>query len=246
MIDISRLKLKERIIVGLDVDNLERAEFIVNQLKDKIKIFKVGQVLFSACGIQALKMLKDYNKEIFLDLKYHDIPYVLYEVGKTLVEYEVLMATVHCLGGWEMLDAIITSVNNNSSALKKRKPLIIGVTILTSITQEILENDLNIKGELKQEVLRLARLGKRIGLDGITASCEELELIKKEIKKEDPNFLVITPGIRLAPQEGNDQRRIGTPIWAFQNGADFIVLSRPVVKAKDPKVAIDEILSTLS
>ncbi|MDR1952243.1 MAG: orotidine-5'-phosphate decarboxylase [Elusimicrobiota bacterium] len=202
----------KKIILALDVYDLKKAEKLVKDTSGYIDIFKVGPVLFLQSGKEIIKMLKDNGKEIFLDLKFHDIPATVKRSVESARELGVYSLTVHCAGGKEMLEGAVSV---------EKRPKIWAVTILTSqMTSEA-------------EVLKMAKLAKDCAADGVIASPLEIAVIKKEFGK---NFEVITPGIRLLKTD-DDQKRVATPQNAVRNGADFIVVGRPIIEAHNPKEA---------
>lgn len=220
-----------QIILALDVDNDKEALRWVSLLYPKIKIFKVGLQLYAACGPKIIKDIRRSGAEVFLDLKFNDIPNTMVNAAKEALKYKVGMFTVHTLSGPTALKEVA-----RACAGKKTKAL--GVTLLTSICQHFLK-DLGIKRPLAQEVLYLAKMAKRCGLDGVVCSVQEARMIRKHLGK---NFIIITPGIRPAGIRKGDQERIATPEEASKAGANFIVIGRPILKANDALSVVKEIL----
>lgn len=218
---------KEKIIIALDVNTIKDLERLLNLLNPHVRIFKVGMELFYACGPKALDVIRKYDKEIFLDLKFHDIPNTVKNSAKVVTRLGVLMFNVHASGGGDMMKAALEGAIEESERLGVTRPRILGVTVLTSM---------EARGE---QVLNLARLTKEAGLDGVVASPKEAALIRKEIGKD---FLIVTPGVRPEGSEKGDQKRTATPKEAFSAGADYIVIGRPVTKAKDPLNVIKSII----
>ncbi|MDR0398571.1 MAG: orotidine-5'-phosphate decarboxylase [Endomicrobium sp.] len=199
----------KKTILALDVYDLQKAENLVKETSPYIDVYKVGPILFLKAGKEIIKIIKDNGKEVFLDLKFHDIPATVKRSVESARELGVFSLTVHSIGGEEMLKAA-ASVEN--------RPKIWSVTVLTSqIT-------------MPEEVLRRAKLTKTCGIDGVISSPLEISLIKKECGKE---FNVVTPGIRLA-KTNDDQKRVATPETAIKEGADFIVIGRPILEAENP------------
>jgi len=199
----------KKTILALDVYDLQNAENLVKETSPYIDVYKVGPILFLKAGKEIIKIIKDNGKEVFLDLKFHDIPATVKRSVESARELGVFSLTVHSIGGEEMLKAA-ASVEN--------RPKIWAVTVLTSqIT-------------MPEEVLRRAKLTKTCGIDGVISSPLEISLIKKECGKE---FNVVTPGIRLA-KTNDDQKRVATPETAIKEGADFIVIGRPILEAENP------------
>jgi len=231
-----QLKPNERLIVALDVDNLKEATKLVNQLINYVTIFKVGAQLFTAVGNDAVKMIQDKGGKVFLDLKYHDIPNTVIEVTKVVAKLGIFIFTIHTLGGKEMMKVVAETI-----APLDTKPLVIGVTILTSLNQEALEG-IGIDRDLKDEVITLAKLAKSSGLDGVVSSSHEIKEIRNCCGSD---FIIITPGIRPAESLSDDQKRIATSSRAMVDGADFIVVGRPITKASNPAKAANQIIEEI-
>ncbi|MEW6618940.1 MAG: orotidine-5'-phosphate decarboxylase [bacterium] len=226
-----QLKSEERLIVALDVDNLKDAEKLVNQLKDYVTIFKVGAQLFTAAGPEAVKMVHDKGGKVFLDLKYHDIPNTVVSATKIVAKIGIFMFTIHTLGGKEMMQGVVKTL-----AQFQPKPLVIGVTILTSLDSDVLE-EIGIEKDLNDEVITLTRLAKSSGLDGVVASSHEIKAIRTECGQD---FIIVTPGIRPAGIL-DDQKRIATAKQAIDSGANFIVVGRPIIAAENPIKVVKQI-----
>ncbi len=228
--------MNEKLIVALDVDTLEEAVRLVDSLSGEVSIYKVGLAPFVEFGESLLEELERRGKKVFLDLKFHDIPNTVRRVTKAACRKNVFMINYHCLGGAGMLGEA-AHVVKESLADERKRPLLLGVTVLTSMTEEDLK-DVGISGGTGEAALKLARLAKRAGLDGVVASAKEVREIKKEIGKD---FLVVTPGIRPLWSAKGDQKRIATPKGALEEGADYIVVGRPIIEAKDPREAARKI-----
>lgn len=233
---------KDRLIVALDVDSEERAVSIVERLKNNIRLFKVGLELFSSCGPSVLKRIRDADCEVFLDLKFHDIPNTVAKAAVSAAKLEPFMLNVHALGGYEMMRRAAEAVTEEARRSQTRKPKIIAVTILTSMDQKALKKA-GIDANIRTQVLRLAKLARDAGLDGIVASPNEASLIRKNMGQD---FLIVTPGVRPASSVSHDQKRVATPEQAIKNGADFIVVGRPITEANDPVWAAEEILREIT
>ncbi len=212
--------MKPKIILALDVDTFEKAKYFVNKLYPQIKIFKVGSQLFTACGPEIVEFIRKKGAEVFLDLKYHDIPNTVKHAVEAAKKLKVFMLTVHASGGKEML---------NAAASVKRHPLIIAVTVLTSKQEK----------DTAKKVLSLAKIAKISGVDGVVCSPLEAKAVKNAFGKK---FIVITPGIRPAATASADQKRIATPQEAIRAGSDFLVVGRPILEAKDPLLVVRKIL----
>lgn len=217
---------KEKIIIALDVNTFKEEERLLDILSPHVRIFKVGMELFYSCGPKAVELVKKYDREVFLDLKFHDIPNTVRSSSIVAARLGVFMFNVHASGGSEMMKASVEGAEEESNRLGVDRPRILGVTVLTSMeaTQE--------------QVIDLAGSAKEAGLDGAVASPKEAAAIRKNLGRD---FLIITPGIRPEGAEKGDQKRTATPEEAFQAGADYIVIGRPVTKAKDPAKTIEGI-----
>ncbi len=219
--------MKAKIILALDVDSFSKAKYFVNKLYPKIKIFKVGIQLFTLCGPKIVEFIHKKGAGIFLDLKFFDIPNAVACAVRSAAHLRVKMLTLHISGGEKMLKAAVESVKKQAHRLKIKPPLLIGVTVLTS------------KETKEGEVLKLARLGINCGLDGVVCSVKEAVLLRRQIKK---GFFIVTPGIRLNKISQDDQKRTATPGEAIKAGADFIVIGRPILEAKDPLKVVKELI----
>ena len=233
---------EQRLIVALDAPTLDVAEKWLIELKGVVHYYKVGLELFTAHGWKAVNLVKNYGGRVFLDLKLHDIPNTVSRTLAAVCEHEVDMVNVHALGGFEMMRTAREAVEKYSSG-RVKKPQLIAVTILTSHDQKSLSRDLRVRGSVKKEVLHLAGLAKKAGLDGIVCSPEETAWVRKKFKKD---FLIVTPGIRPTGAEKGDQKRIFTPEKALKAGSDYIVVGRPVTQATYPKEAALQILSSIA
>lgn len=222
--------MKDKLIVALDVDDLKKAEELVDRLYPTVKIFKVGSELFSSAGPEAVKMVKEKGAEVFLDLKFHDIPNTVAKTVKAAARLKPLMLNIHSLGGADMIKAASGSIK---SLPKNKRPLLLAVTVLTSIDKAALQK-LGISRPPIKQVIFLAKLAKDSGADGVVCSPKEIQAVRQACGK---NFVIVTPGIRPAGGNSFDQKRIATPSWAIKKGADFIVVGRPITKAANPEKA---------
>ena len=229
--------MKDKIIIALDVNTLKEEERLLDILSPEAQIFKIGMELFYSCGTKALDLVKKYDKDIFLDLKFYDIPNTVYAASKAAVRFGVFMFNVHASGGIEMMKRAVEGAEEESEKLGISRPKILGVTVLTSINGEALKRS-GVNKSPEEQVLNLARLTKDAGLDGAVASPEEISAMRKAMGKD---FLIVTPGVRPEGSDSGDQKRVATPKEAFQRGADYIVIGRPITKAKDPAKAIQSI-----
>lgn len=225
--------MNEKIIVALDVETKAEAASWVKRLHDKVGYFKVGKQLFTAEGPDVVRMIKDEGGNVFLDLKFHDIPNTVAAASVEAVRLGADMFNVHALGGYEMMRNTAEAVKTEVGKLGIKKPILIAVTILTSMNEEALA-EAGISTPLEDEVKRLALLAKRAGLDGVVASPREIELIKAACGDE---FMVVTPGVRPSFASKDDQKRVMKPADAVSAGADFLVIGRPITQAENPEDA---------
>lgn len=231
--------LMNKLIVSLDIDDFAATCQLIDVLSSDVSHFKVGIAPFVNFGDKLLEKLHLVDKKVFLDLKFHDIPNTVKNAVQAAVRKGVFMMNVHCLGGRRMLEAAVEGIE---AANVKTRPLLLGVTILTSMTDQDMQA-LGMQGELQQKVLELATLAKSSGLDGVVASSQEAGMIKRELGED---FLVVTPGIRPAwAMQQEDQRRVLTPSEAVIQGADYIVVGRPIIQADDPQEAAKKIIQEL-
>ena len=215
--------MKSKLIVALDVDTFQQAAALVRATRDVVDVFKVGNQLFTRLGPRILALLHEQGKECFLDLKFHDIPSIVAKAVESATALKVSMLTVHACGGAEMLKAAAAVPNH---------PRLLGVTVLTSVS-----------GDVRAEVLRLAKLAKECGLDGVIASPHEIRSIREAMGEE---FLIVTPGIRPAKTKTDDQERVMTPAETIAAGANYIVVGRPIIEADDPARAAANIATEIA
>lgn len=233
-------KVQDRIIVALDTHRLSECERWLRALKGKATFFKVGMELFYANGRRAVDLVHEIGGKVFLDLKFCDIPNTVAQAVRVTASWGVEMLNLHTLGGSRMMKAAREAVNGLPV---RRRPLLLGVTILTSLEEKDLKNEMGIGRPLKKEVLHLAGLARKSGLDGVVASAQEASLLKRRFGK---NFTIVTPGIRPAGSEQGDQKRWVTPKEAFRLGSDYVVIGRPITRADDPAEAFAEIVKSIS
>ncbi len=225
---------KDKLIVALDVDSFDEARRIVDDLGDIVDIFKVGSQLFVAHGPLVVHHLQAKGKKVFLDLKFHDIPNTVAGAVRSAVSLGGLfMLTVHTQGGLEMLQAASRAAKEQAAVLGVPKPLIIGVTVLTSQAKDARTNDI---------VVQRALLAKQADLDGVVASVEEASLVRGRLGS---GFIIVTPGIRPAGTDAGDQKRAATPAAAMHSGSDFLVVGRPIIQAPSPRQAALKILEEI-
>lgn len=228
--EASTLTSKERLILALDAESLDDARRWMEALRDEVGLFKVGLELFSRYGSQILEIMEKENIPYFFDGKFMDIPNTVAGASRALVGKNIKMFNVHALGGSDMMKAALKAAEDEAEKKKVDRPLVIAVTILTSLTRDVLEEEIGIKQSVEASVGRLALLTYRAGLDGVVCSANEVQTIRKLCGNK---FLTVTPGIRPSWSGDDDQRRIVTPSQAIKNGSDFIVVGRPITRAKD-------------
>ncbi len=233
---------RERLIFALDVDNFAAAEKWVKQLHRQVGVFKVGKQLFTRCGPEVVHMVQAEGGQVFLDLKYHDIPNTVAMAGLEAARMGVKMFNVHALGGAEMMARTVAEIDKHYPRGDVRRPLLLAVTILTSSTDETLRQ-MGIERPVAEMVPRLARLAKAAGMDGVVASPKEVTLIREAC---GPDFAIVTPGVRPDFAALDDQKRVTTPAEAIASGADYLVIGRPISAADDPAAAADLILEEMA
>ena len=236
------LEFKKKLIVALDLHDLSEAQILVKQLRSYVGFFKVGHQLFTRYGPAATKMIQDEGGQVFLDLKYHDIPNTVKLAVNAAVSLKANMLNFHALGGRAMMVAAVKSAQAAAKELHLSPPILLAVTILTSLADPDLI-ELGISSSVSNEVQRLARMAYEAGVNGVVASPQEITIIREVLPD---NFLIVTPGVRLKDSKGDDQKRFLTPREALQAGADYIVVGRPIVKAPDPVRAAHDILHDMS
>ena len=232
----------DRLIVALDVDSEEKAVAMAEKLKSDVKLFKIGLELFSSCGPRIVERIRETGCEVFLDLKFHDIPTTVAKAASSITKLEPFMFNVHALGGYEMMKRTVEAVIDESKRLDLVRPRILAVTILTSLDEKAMK-EIGLNAGSKEDVLRLAHLAKKAGLDGVVASPSETKALRKELGKD---FLIVTPGVRPEWAAANDQKRIATPGAAIKDGADYIVVGRPITASKNPAEAARDILKEIN
>lgn len=224
------------LIIALDFTDSEPAFALVQQVGEHCKRFKVGKTLFTRSGPAFVERLQKQGFEIFLDLKYHDIPNTVAQACQVAANLGVWMLNVHALGGREMLLAAREAVDKCQS-----RPLLIAVTLLTSLNDADLA-EIGLQGSIAENVLRLAHLVKACGLDGLVCSPHEITLLRTVFAD---NLTLVTPGIRPLGTEKNDQKRLLTPQEAVAQGANYLVVGRPITAASDPVSAVLAILESI-
>ncbi len=229
---------RERIILALDIADYDEALDIIQKFKEHIDIFKVGHELFTSAGPEIVKKINSMGKKVFLDLKYHDIPNTVSKSALAAAQLGVFMFNVHTLGGLEMMKQAAQTLVEFSLKKNIAKPRLLGITILTSIDQAALRDELGIVQSMRTQVKHLAGLALKAGLDGVIASPQDIETIRSHCNH---GFLIVTPGIRPLWTPQDDQKRTMTPKKAIRRGADYIVIGRAIMSQPDPVKALKQI-----
>ncbi|MDD2234595.1 MAG: orotidine-5'-phosphate decarboxylase [Desulfitobacteriaceae bacterium] len=229
-------ELNKKIIVAVDVDGKEKALELARKLQGSGCWLKVGLELYSIEGPAILQELKELGFPIFLDLKLHDIPNTVERAIRGLMAWGADIINVHCSGGYEMMARAAEAVHAQSGNRQRTK--LIGVTVLTSLSEKVLQEDLGVGRGLESQVIGLAQLAQRAGLDGVVVSAKEAAALRQACGED---FLLVTPGIRPAWGEKNDQVRVMTPREAIKVGSSYLVVGRPITRAADPLRALNHL-----
>ncbi len=235
-------QIRNPIVVALDVDSARQALSLVDQLRGTVGMFKVGKQLFTAEGPDVVRRIIGMGERVFLDLKFHDIPNTVARAGVEAARLGVSIFNLHAMGGSKMMRAAVEMLNEAIEREAIPRPMILGVTVLTSHTQESL-NEVGIERKLEDEVVALARLCVSSGIDGVVASPQEIVPIRKAV--DNPGFAILTPGVRPAGVALGDQSRVMTPAEAIRAGSNFLVVGRPITAADDPVLAAQKIVEEI-
>lgn len=240
----SSVNMAERLFVALDVPDATSALRLAEQLAPVGVSFKVGMQLFYAEGIHMVRELQPYGNTLFVDLKLHDIPNTVAGAIDSLVRQGVNFVNVHTQGGPEMMQAAAKAAQQTAKATGQPKPTVIGVTLLTSLSEQHLKDSLGVSGfSVEAYVQHLAKQAQDCGLDGVVCSAQEATAIRAVC---GPDFLLVTPGIRPVDSSVQDQSRIITPKQAIQNGSNYLVVGRPIVQAASPSDAARQIVDEMA
>jgi orotidine-5'-phosphate decarboxylase len=232
---------RDRLIVALDVDTSDAALGLVQRLDGIVTRFKIGSQLFTAAGPAAVDAVRERGGEVFLDLKYHDIPNTVAGAAREAARLGVFMFNVHASGGRAMMRAAAEAVAAASGS-GSRRPLVIAVTVLTSLDRAALSCELGVASSVEGHVLHLCRLAHDAGLDGCVASPNEIRVIRNQL---GAGWVIVTPGVRPAGSDANDQSRVATPQATARAGAHYLVVGRPITAAADPVKAAQAILAEI-
>lgn len=233
---------RNKLIVALDVDGALEARRLVSMLSGVVGMFKIGSQLFTSAGPDLVREIVNTGERVFLDLKFHDIPNTVAVAGIEAARLGVSIFNVHAAGGSEMMRRTAQAVAEASTAEGLTRPAIIAVTVLTSADEATLA-EIGFTSDAGQAVRRLSLLAESSGLDGVVASPREVGIVRSAVKKTD--FFVVTPGVRPAGTARGDQKRVMTPREAIVAGADYLVVGRPILEAKDPAQAAQQILDEM-
>lgn len=237
------MQAKDRIVLALDVDTAQEALALVAKLTDYVGVFKIGMQLFNSAGPDIVHQVHELGGRVFVDLKLHDIPNTVGAAGKVLTRLNSYMFNVHAAGGREMMRKVAQDASGEALKLGIKAPLILAVTVLTSISgQELAEEMFVSDMKVEDLVVKWALMAQESGLGGVVCSPQEIVSIRQAC---GPDFKIVTPGIRPLWSAANDQKRITTPRQALDQGADYMVIGRPIVQAADPCEAAQRIIDEL-
>jgi orotidine-5'-phosphate decarboxylase len=228
-------KPKDRLFVALDVDDLKAADHLMSRMQGVVSQYKLGAQLLTAAGPEAVMHVRRRGFGVFYDAKFHDIPRTVGAAVAAACRIGATIVNVHAGGGKDMMAAAAQAAVEVAHKLRQPKTMVLGVTVLTSLTQAQLTRELGVRLRLQSQVVQLARLAKAAGLDGVVASPQEITAVRRAC---GPDFVILTPGIRPAGASLNDQKRTMTPGQAMAAGADYLVVGRPVYEARDPLAVV--------
>lgn len=231
-------KIKEKIVLALDVSTIDEAKSLINELKDYVGVFKVGLQFYTGNGDELFNLMNELNLKYFLDVKLMDIPNTVAKASENIIKKGADFFNIHALGGKEMMQKCVESANAAAEKLGRNKPTVLAVTVLTSISNEKLNDELGINDNVNDYAIKLAKLAKSAGVTGVVASTFEARRIKEACGKD---FKVLCPGIRPVWSAKNDQQRLATPTLAIQEGADYLVIGRAVTAAENRLDAMKKI-----
>jgi len=239
------LEAYQRIICALDTDDGDRAAALVERLRNHVGLFKVGLELLTAQGAQVIARLTAAGAErIFFDAKLHDIPNTVAGAMRGVVRHGAWCVTVHASGGAAMLRAAVEAAHATADQEGRKRPRVMAVTVLTSLNPTMLRDELQVSAGLQDHVAHMACLAHECGCDGVIVSPQEIHVVRRTVL--DPNFLVITPGVRPAGSDVGDQSRVMTPGEAVGRGADYLVIGRPITADPDPIGAAQRIAAEIA
>ena len=237
------MEARDRIVLALDVDSKAKAISLVKELAGYVGVFKVGMQLYDSVGPDIVKEINDLGGKVFVDLKFHDIPNTVAAAGRVMARLGCYMFNVHAAGGRDMMQALSQELKAAAQSVNQPDPITLAVTVLTSISQEQLSQEMYVQDlKIQELVVKWALMAQECGIKGVVCSPQEIIAIRQAC---GPEFKIVTPGIRPAWSEANDQKRITTPRQALDMGADYMVIGRPIVKASQPVEAAIKIVQEL-
>lgn len=235
------LSSKERLIVALDVDSKAEVSSMLSAIGTSASFYKIGLQLFLAGGREVIELVKGQSARVFLDLKLHDIPNQVAGACREIVRMGVDMTTIHTMGGYDMMREAALSTRRASEEFGEKPPVLLGVTILTSLNQER-AGEIGIQSSISEQVVNLAALAKKSGLDGVVASPQEVVSIRRELGDD---FIIVTPGIRSKIDDVQDQKRVMSAYDAIRAGSSCLVVGRPITGSSNPAQAAAGIVSEI-
>ena len=236
---MTREEAIKKIIFAMDVKEFSDVQLWAELLARHVGMFKVGKQLYTACGPAAVRMIQKCGGEVFLDLKYHDIPNTVAMATLEAANLGVKLCDLHAMGGYEMMSSTMETLDKNFGA--GERPKVLAITVLTSSNEETLRG-IGIELSVPEMVVKLAKLAQKAGVDGVVASPQEVGLIRAACGKD---FLVVTPGVRPAFASTDDQKRVMTPADAVKAGSDYLVIGRPIAAAENPANAAEAIVDAI-
>ena len=247
VLNTSSNSAKDRLIIALDVESHGEALALFQALRDHAGMFKIGSQLFTAAGPQVVREIVEAGGRVFLDLKFHDIPNTVAAAGVEAARLGVSIFNVHAAGGSEMMKRTVEAVHDMCARESRERPRVIAVTVLTSADRETL-GEVGCYATPAEQVRRLASLAEACGMDGVVASPHEVGLVREAVERD--GFLIVTPGVRPGGSLRDDQKRVMTPAEAVRAGADYLVVGRAILQARNPasaaRLIVQEMESALS
>jgi len=235
--------VNERIILALDVDDLDEAEKLVVELKDYVGYFKVGLQLFTSYGFSAIKMIKDHGGKVYCDLKFHDIPNTVSHACSNLIKHNINFFNIHLQGGSKMAVQVVKTAKDTAKSLEIDPPTILGVSLLSSLGQRTLGEELCVEKNVEEYIVKLSKIAKDCGLDGVVAGASEAKRLRSEFGED---FIILCPATRPTWAAINDQVRVDTPTEAIKAGVDYLVIGRPITDAPDKIAAVNLIIDEIN
>ena len=236
------VEVKDRIILALDVDTLEEVEKYTSLLKDYVGYFKVGLQLYTACGFDAVDIIKKHGGKVYFDGKFHDIPNTVAKASVNLMKKGIDFFNINASGGSKMISTTVKLCKETAKKMEIAPPTILGVTLLSSFGQRTLTEELNVKVNIDEYVAHIAKIAKEAGISGVVASATEAKKIRQELGED---FMIMCPAIRPTWSVVNDQIRVVSPADAINAGVDYMVIGRPITSADDPVAATKLIINEI-